>query len=482
MSSLIANTLGVAFAACCLAAPVRALDLPDLGEVARTSLSESREAALGGQIMRHIRSDVAYLHDAELTDYLNNIGDRLVAANPSPRHHLLFFAVNDPSINAFALPGGYVGVHTGLIAAVRNESELAGVLAHEIAHVSQNHIARMVDSQKSNTLTTLAALAIAILAARSDQGQLSQAALVSAQALSIQNQLDFTREHEREADRIGLQTLANAEFSPVGMATFFERLQAQSRFADTSAPAYLRTHPLTYERIADIQNRLAEIKPRQVTDGLDFKLVRAKVIATQGDAGEAVKRFRATLAEHPDDVEALYGLAASASRAGDPTLAKQTLARLERLVDTPMVATLAARVLLDGKQPKQALERLARALQHHGTTRPLAEAYADALLIAERPGDAKKVLTEYLRVWNDDPAFLERLSRANFALGLRAEGHLAQADALRQQDLIAAAIDQLESARKSGGDYYIQSIVDARMRELQDRLKQESGKAEERSR
>jgi predicted Zn-dependent protease len=156
--------------------------LPDLGEVARSSFSESRESALGSQIMRHIRSDVAYLHDAELTDYLNTIGDRLAAANPSPHHQLLFFAVNDPSINAFALPGGYVGVHTGLIAAVRNESELAGVLAHEIAHVSQNHIARIVDSQKSSALTTLAALAIAILAARSDQGQVGQAALVTAQA------------------------------------------------------------------------------------------------------------------------------------------------------------------------------------------------------------------------------------------------------------------------------------------------------------
>lgn len=482
MSSTIANTLCAVFTLCCLAAPAGALDLPDLGEVARGSFSESREAALGGQIMRHIRSETAYLHDAEVIDYLNNIGDRLAAANPSPHHHLLFFAVKDPSINAFALPGGYVGVHTGLIAAVRNESELAGVLAHEIAHVSQNHIARMVDSQKSNTLTTLAALAIAILAARSDQSQVSQAALVSAQALSIQNQLDFTREHEREADRIGLQTLSNANFSPFGMATFFERLQAQSRFADSSAPAYLRTHPMTYERIADIQNRLAETKPRMVPDSLDFKLVRAKVVAMQGDAGEAVKRFRVQLDEHPDDVEALYGLTASALRVGDRTLARQTLARLELPVNSPMVATLAARVLIEDKQPKLALERLTDALRHHGTTRPLAEAYADALLGAERPGDAKKAVTEYLRVWADDPDFLERLARANFALGLRAEGHLAQADALRQQDLIAPAIDQLESARKSGGDYYIQSIVDARMRELQERLKEEKSKTEERSR
>jgi predicted Zn-dependent protease len=482
MSSTIANTLGAAAIACCIAGAVHAIDLPDLGEAARTTFSESRESALGSQIMRHIRSDTAYLHDAELTEYLNSIGDRLAAANPSPNHHLLFFAVNDPSINAFALPGGYVGVHTGLIAAARSESELAGVLAHETAHVSQNHIARIVDSQKGSALTTLAALAVAILAARSDQGQVGQAALVTAQALSLQNQLDFTREHEREADRIGLQTLADAGFSPAGMATFFERLQAQNRFADTSAPAYLRTHPLTYERLADIQNRLAEIKPKQLAESLEFKLIRAKVMAAQGDAGEAMKRFRSVLDTQPEDVEALYGLTASALRAGDRALAAKTLGRLESLAATPMVATLAVRVLLDAKRPGPALERLDAALRQHGTTRPLAEAYADALLDAQQAGEAKKAVTNYLRVWNDDPEFLERLARANFALGLRAEGHLAQADALRQQDLLAPAIDQLESARLSGGDYYIQSIVDARMRELQDRLKQEKAKGEERSR
>ncbi|MBK6742932.1 MAG: M48 family metallopeptidase [Hydrogenophilales bacterium] len=478
MSSPIANTLAAVLAACCFAGQVRALDLPDLGDVSRVSLSESREAALGGRIMRQIRSDKGYLRDAELSEYLNNLGDRLAAANPSPSHHFYFFAVNDPSINAFALPGGYVGVHTGLIAAARNESELAGVLAHEIAHVSQNHIARIVDVQKSSTLTTLAALAVAILAARSDQGQVSQAAIATAQAMSIQNQLDFTREHEREADRIGLQTLANADFSPSGMATFFERLQAQTRFAESSAPAYLRTHPLTFERIADIQNRLGETPSRQVPDSLEFKLARAKVMATQGEAPDAVRRFRGVVAEHPEDVEALYALTASALRAGDRGLAVATLAKLEQRAATPMVASLAARVMLDGKQTSQALERLRAALQKHGTTRPLAEAHADALLHAERGAEAKKVVTEYLRVWADDPEFLELLARANFALGLNAEGHLAQADALRQQDLLAPAIDQLESARKAGGDYYTQSIIDARLRELQDRLKQDKNKGE----
>lgn len=478
MSSTIANTLAVLLAACCFAAPVGAVDLPDLGDVSRTSFSESREAALGGRIMRQIRAEKAYLHDAELSEYLNNLGDRLAAANPNPAGHFYFFAVSDPSINAFALPGGFIGVHTGLIAAARNESELAGVVAHEIAHVSQNHIARIVGAQKSSTLTTLAALAIAILAARSDQGQVSQAAMATAQALSIQNQLDFTRDHEREADRIGLQTLEKSGFSPVGMATFFERLQAQMRFVDNSAPAYLRTHPLTFERMADIQNRLGETKPSLVPDSLEFKLIRAKVMAAEGEAAEAMKRAQSVLSEHPDDVEALYALTASALRAGNRALAQSSLASLEQRVASPLVASLAARVLLDGKQTQAAVQRLRSALQRHGTSRPLAEAYADTLLLAGQGSEAKKLITDYLRVWPDDPDFLDLLARANFALGLGAEGHLAQAEALRQQDLLVAAVDQLESARRAGGDYYTQSIVDARLRELQERIKEEKKQGE----
>jgi predicted Zn-dependent protease len=462
--------------ACLTAFPTRAAELPDLGDVSRVSLSETRESALGGQIMRQVRSDKDYLNDAEINDYLNNLGDRLASANPNPTYHFQFFAVRDDSINAFALPGGFIGVHTGLIAAARNESELAGVLAHEIAHVTQNHIARMVDAQKNNTVATLAALAIAILAARSDQSQLGQAALATAQAMSLQNQLDFTREHEREADRVGLQTLASAGFDTRGMVTFFERLQMQGRVSESAAPAYLRTHPLTYERIADIQNRLDSRPSPLLADSMEFKLVRAKVRAAQSEPAQALTRHRAELADRPNDVEALYALVAAALRAGEAATARDSLARLEKLAQHPMVATLSARVALDARKPDQALDGLRAALRRHGTTRPLAEAYADTLFRAGRAGEAKQVVTGYLRVWQDDPTFLALLARANFDLGLVAEGHLAQAEALRQQDLLAAAIDQLESARKAGGDYYTQSIVDARLRDARDRLKEEKAR------
>jgi predicted Zn-dependent protease len=456
--------------------PARAVELPDLGDVARVSLSEAREAALGGQIMRQVRADRNYLDDAEINEYLNNLGDRLAAANPDPGFHFQFFAVRDASINAFALPGGHIGVHTGLIAAARDESELAGVLAHEIAHVTQNHIARMVDAQRGSTLTTLAALAIAILAARSDQAQVSQAALATAQAMSVQSQLDFTREHEREADRVGLQTLSTAGFAPRGMATFFERLQSQGRLSESQAPAYLRTHPLTYQRIADIQNRLGDMPGRMVADSLEFRLVRAKVRAMQGEPEQALRQARVTATDRPDDVEALYGLAASALRAGESTQAMEALKKLDARTDAPMVAMLAARILSAGKRYPEALARLDDALRRHGVTLPLAENHAETLLIAGQASQARGVITGYLRDWPGESGLSKLLARANFALGLNAEGHLAQADALSQQDLLGPAIEQLESARRMGGDYYTQSIVDARLRDLQAQLKEEKDK------
>ena len=477
MPILFANLPRACLLACLFSLNAVAVELPDLGDVARVSLTEARESALGREVMHQIRRDKDYLNDVETTEYLNNLGERLAAANPDPSHQFRLFAVRDPTINAFALPGGYIGVHTGLISAARTESELAGVLAHEMAHVTQNHIARIVDAQKGNALQTLAALAVAILAARSDNPQLGQAAIVTAQAMSMQNELDYTRDHEREADRIGLQTLISSGFDPQGMETFFERLQSHSRLYESPAPAYLRTHPLTHDRIADMQGRLADVPRRFPVDSPEFLYVRAKIRAAEGDANEAVKRFQAELVTTPSDLALHYGLAYAAFRAGDQQLALATLNRLDKTKTSAMIDTLAAQVLSASGQSTKALAWLQESIQHHGTSLAMADAYAGALLQADKAAQAKQTVTEYLRIWPDEIVLLDRLAQANFALGKRAEGYLAQAESLRQQDLTAPAIEQLQLARKAGdGDYYTQSIIDSRMRELQERLKQAAAK------
>ncbi len=223
-----------------------AQQLPDLGDSSQAALSPAQERKIGEAIVRQIRAQGFYLQDPEVNDYLNELGHRLVAASHDTKQDFEFFAVPDPQINAFALPGGYIGVHTGLVLLAQNESELASVLAHEISHVTQRHMSRMVANQKNSMLLSLAGLALAVLASRAggaNGSQGVQAAIAGSQALAAQNQLNFTRENEYEADRIGFSRLVAAGFDPNGMAVFMERLQRASRFADGNTPSYLRTHP-----------------------------------------------------------------------------------------------------------------------------------------------------------------------------------------------------------------------------------------------
>lgn len=447
--------------------PIGANELPDLGEAARTAFSEAHEARLGREIMRQITASRDYLRDAELTNYLNILGDRLAASSPSPHRRFEFFVVRDPSINAFALPGGYIGVHTGLISAVRNESELAAVLAHEIAHVTQNHLARMVEAQKTSGLTSLAALAVAILASRSNS-QLSQAAVTLAGALNVQNQLDFSREHEREADRVGLQALVQAGFSPHGMVSFFERLQAHGQLMETNAPAYLRTHPLTFQRIADMQNRVAEMPYRQHQDSLEFRLVRARVWADEGEAVQALKAFELRLKNDANDAANWYGLALAALRAGQMDQAGKALERLDALgVQSPMVVSLAMQVEQALGHSNRAIARGKAAFKRHAAHRPLAYTYAEVLLQAQQPAEALRFLDEQLLTWAEDATLYSLKARAHAALGQRLQAHLAQAEVHARQGEYAAAIEQLQLATRSGShDFHLLSIAEARLREL----------------
>jgi beta-barrel assembly-enhancing protease len=243
--------------------------LPDLGGSDRADLSPQAERRIGETIMREARADPAYIDDPEVDDYLNSLGARLSAAAPGARHDFEFFALRDPTVNAFALPGGFIGVHTGLVTVTENESELASVLAHEIGHVTQRHIARLLGAQQRMQIPILAAVAAAILMARSNP-ELAAAASTAAQAGGVQAQINYTRDFEREADSVGFQTLSAAGFDVRGMAQMFDLMQKTMRIADDgTVPGYLRTHPLNTERIANAQNRAASAPYRQHPDSVD---------------------------------------------------------------------------------------------------------------------------------------------------------------------------------------------------------------------
>jgi predicted Zn-dependent protease len=459
--------------------------LPDLGDESQALYSPAQERKLGESVVRQIRSAGAYLDDPEVNDYLNELGQRLVLAVPDSKTDFEFFAVADSSINAFALPGGYVGVNTGLILLTQTESELASVLAHEITHVTQHHFTRAMAGQQRSLLYAIAALAIAIAASRSSSsssGQATNAAIASAQAIAMQSQLNYTRDAEYEADRIGFQRLDAAGFDDAGMANLMQRLQKQSRFSESNTPSYLRTHPITYERIAEAQAR-AQGKPyRQVTDSLDFNMVRALLKSYTGTPREAVAYFDEALAEHKynSEVAARYGLVASLLRAADLKRAKAELATLEKIAPPhPMVEAMAGHVLMEAGDLDAAIKRFGAALQRYPNKMQLVYDYPDALLRANRPADAAAFLERELLRFPDNGSLHRLAARAYADLGKKMQQHRHQGEYYAWQGDLRGAVFQYEQASKAGdGDFYQASAVEARLRILRRELAEQQANSD----
>ena len=451
--------------------PVLAADLPDLGEVSRQYFSDQEEQALGRTIMRDVYADPRYLDDPEIETYLNQLGYKLVEVSTSNQREFNFFVVDDPSINAFAMPGGNIGVHTGLLLAAQGESELASVVAHEIAHVTQNHIARMVAAQNQSQWPTLAALALALLASRSNPN-VASAAIASSQAFSIQNQLNYSRDYEREADRLGYEMLTRAEYDPRGMSGFFDRLQRANRFYDTSAPAYLRTHPLTSERISDMQARSEAAPYQQVADSLDFQLVRARLRAQQGSPQDAVLAAHNALKEkrYSSETAARYGLAAAMLRGRQ---FREAEAEVQKLLSDkpvhPVIQNLAARIALAAGNPMLAHQRYEAGSTAHPGYRPLQYGRIAALLAAGRSNDALIQVDRQLALYPLDRRLWRLAAQTHIQLGHRLLGHRAQAESAALSGNLVAAIEQINLGIKAGdGSFHELSAAEARRREWQE--------------
>lgn len=456
----------------CLAiqgAPARADGLPDLGETERAGFSVYAERRLGEQIMRDIRRDPAYVDDAEIAGYIAALGQRLAGHAEGVRHDLEFFVIRDAMLNAFALPGGFIGMHTGLILAARSESELAGVLAHEISHVTQSHLARMFGRQGQSQLTALLGLAVAILAARSNP-DIAVGAAVTGQAAGIQQQLNYSRDFEREADRLGLEMLERAGFDPRGMASFFERMLQFGRLYENNAPGYLRTHPLTTERISDMENRIAQKPYRQVPDSLEFGLVRARLKAMEGSPGDAVADFSAQMksGKFVREGDVRFGLAHALLRDNKLAAAEAEVAALRRLkIESPMLEGLAARLRARQGDTAGAVRILVAATERYPQARSLVYALVEAKVGAGDTAAALALTQRELQLAPGDARLHALQAKTYAALGRRAQQHRAQAEAYMVQGHLDGALEQIELARRAGdGDFFEMSQIDARLREL----------------
>jgi predicted Zn-dependent protease len=452
--------------------------LPDLGDVSQTVLTPLQERQIGQQSMMQIRASKQYLDDAEINDYLNQLGDRLVENSPEPSLDFEFFAVNDYSVNAFALPGGFIGVNAGLLLITQSESELASVLSHEISHVTQHHLARMIEAQRGDGLISMAAIAVAILAARTNP-QATEATIVGVQAANIQKQLNFTRAYEEEADRIGLQLLQKSGFNTHAMPEFLERLQKATRLLDGNAPNYLRTHPITSDRIAEIENRVHNQPYRLIPDSLDFQLVRTKLIAAQKTAPDAIAYFSDALGtqNYGNPIAQRYGLVSALLRNNEIERAAQELVTLRKqarkdpmATHDPMIATLTGQVLRATKNYPGALAFYRTAIQNFPQHLALIYDYIDLLLQDNQAAPALKLLNEQLTRHPSDTTLYEQQARAYALQGKVVEQHQAQAYSYAWQGNLYAAIEQLELAKQAGGSFYQLSTIESDLRELREML------------
>ena len=475
-------------------APSGAQNLPSLGDTEREDLSPLMERKVGEQIMLQLRRDRDYIHDAPVLEYLNDFGNILLTSAPDARgeanYDFFFFAVRDPVLNAFALPGGFIAVHSGLVLAAQNESELASVMAHEIGHVSQRHIARMLGKQRQDSLIPLAAFALAVLTARQSPDA-ATALMIGGQGLAIQRQLSFNRDAEREADRVGLQILRAASFDTSGMVSFFGRMQTASRVYSESVPAFLLSHPLTTERIADIQGRLQDTPYKQRADSLNFHLVRSRLRVLQDESTQGLREATSAFALQIKQATPMqiaagnYGLAMIALRQND-------FARAQTLLELSRSAAKAVSVTKDGLGPAALYDSMTIAIRMaqgqflpavsaadaarlaHPLSRGIARQYAEALIAAGQLDVAVPYLRDQATLYRQEPQLYELLAKVYATQGKQALQHLALAESHVLTGAVQAALEQLSIARKApDATFYDLAQIDARDREMQLRWKEE---------
>ena len=460
--------------------------LPDLGDVSQTVLTPLDEQYIGDQIMREVAVSDEVLQDIEVIDYLNTLGNKLAAASPDKQQKFNFFVVQDNSINAFAMPGGVIGVHTGLMLATNSESELASVLGHEIGHVTQRHMARMLAKQKTDTFKNIAGIALALLVARANP-ELANGALATASAAGVQRQLDYTREHEREADRVGLSILDGAGFDARAMPAFFTTLQRGTRFTEGAAPSFLRTHPLNAERIADVSNRVEAMPYKQVTDSLEFNLVKAKLRASSGLAQSAIDQFEDNIKERrfASETAEHYGLALAMLRKNDLAGAQNQVKWLKTNAhkynqQNAFIENLIARLAVARNNPQAAATQYNNALALFPTHRSLIYGYAEHFLAINQPDKAIKLVHDKQTFYPSDAYFYDILAKAYTSKNKNLLRFQAQGESYYRQYNLKRAIEQMEFAAKAkDGNFYEQSIVEARLKELK-RLQENEKLAEER--
>lgn len=456
-------------------------DLPDFGDSAGSIVSPEYERRLGKIFLNQIRHLASVSKDPEVESYIQSLGYRLASHSDNNEQPFTFFVVNNPGINAFAGPGGMIGMNSGVILNSSNESELAAVMAHEISHVTQRHLARQFEEASKYSLFQTAALIGAILIGMKNS-EAGAAAIAGVSGLAAQNQANFTRANEQEADRIGMQLLERAGYDPRGMPAFFEKLQQLSRYSQSAAPEFVRTHPLTTSRIADSRARAEEFPEKEFTNTHSYNLIRYKLfVNTSKTAAEAAKVLRQTLLENQgsakEKLPIRYGLAYAYIAQSEFVQATQQVDYL--LKDNPddvAYLLLAAKLETAQSNYNAAFTVFKKAYGLYPDYRPVVMAYSKALLDVSNGKEARDVLKNYERHHQHDLESYSLLGQAEAMLGNEIETAIIQSEYYYLAAQTQLAVDKLKFIKQQYQiDYYQEQRINARMAEFKYELELEEG-------
>lgn len=452
--------------------------LPEIGDSAGSLISPEQEYQIGLGFYWRLQQSVDLIEDPEINSYLQTLGYRLVAGSDSPHLPFTFFMVPNPTVNAFAAPGGFIGMHSGLILTSENEDEVASVLSHEIAHVTQRHLLRSFEKSKQMNLPTTIALVAAALLASADP-QAGAAALMAVQAGSIQAQINFTRENEAEADNLGMHTLVRSGFDALAMPSFFERLQQASRFyTGNSVPEFLRTHPITTSRIANARGRAVTYPlKRQRTDKLPFYLMREKLrVMASADPTQLTHYYANALksGNSLNDISTQYGYSLALLAVGNYSHARRII---QTLIDQDNDRLTYQLALADIEIAVGRLSTALRIYQENQKLYPDDQALTlkqvSGLLQANLPEEASRLLLKQLELGSPSRQLYKLLAQAKGEMGDKSQAHSWLAEYYYSSGRLEQAADQLRIASDfAKGDEYQMAKINSRLRNIEIALAQ----------
>jgi predicted Zn-dependent protease len=450
------------------------LDLPDMGASANAILSRAEEAEYAKVLVRQMRAYEVLNEDPLISAYFEDMGYRLASNSDRTDKSFTFVVLDQPVVNAFAAPGGVIALYSGLILTADDENEVAGVLAHEIAHITQQHLYRAMENQQAMTIPiALAMLALVLVGGGSPDA--IQTAVLGGQAAAMQAQIFFTRQNEYEADRIGISTLSRAGYNPAGMAEFFEKMGRVSRAMGEGPPEYLRTHPVSSSRIAEARNRAQNMPVPEPSDGKNFYLVQARLRAMTAKTPDEALGWFNDRKERPEISQAendaiFYGSAIAYQEKGEFDEARKLL---QSLIDRePHIAyeLQMADLDLDAGRDNQSIDLLAGLYQSFPGNHAISMQYSEALLKSQKPQQAQTaavVLRQQLLTHPNDPMLYELFARSANIAGdsVRAKEAIAESYYLRG-GIHEAAMQLQVLADTADLDYYQRARITARISEL----------------